>query len=141
MYSCGPLHKDEQKKYDQIESTYSSSEPIRDVILKTYRKQWIIEKGGDKRSGISVLMARHDDQDDDARLYCCFLSPLVNHIIGSEIEWKVSIPCTPVVCSRKCYTREIRIFKSVSQLFTVEEYEMTSVSEHVTTSHRGFVMI
>ena len=39
--------------------------PIRDVALKTYRKQWTIEKGGKKASGISVLRARHDDDDND----------------------------------------------------------------------------
>ena len=55
------LHMDEQKQDDQLETTYSSSVPIRDVVLKTYRKQWTIEKGNEKRSGISVLMARHDD--------------------------------------------------------------------------------
>ena len=38
--------------------------PIRDVAMKTCRKQWTIEKGGEKGSGISVLMARHDDDDD-----------------------------------------------------------------------------
>ena len=28
-------------------------------------EQWTIEKGGEKGSGISVLMARHDADDDD----------------------------------------------------------------------------
>ena len=63
MHSCGPLHMDEQRENDQLESTYSSSVPIRDVALKTYWKQWTIEKGGEKGSGISVLMAQHDDDD------------------------------------------------------------------------------
>ena len=65
MYSCGPLHMDEQRQGDQLEPTYDSSVSIRDVALKTCRKQWTIEKGGEKGSGISVLMARHDDDDDD----------------------------------------------------------------------------
>ncbi len=56
---------DEQRQDDQLEPTYSSFVPIRDVILKTCRKQWTIEKGGEKGSGISVLMARHDDDDDE----------------------------------------------------------------------------
>ena len=59
MYSFGPLHMDEQ-----LEPTYNSV-PIQDVALKIYRKQWTIEKGGGKESGISVLMARHDDDDDE----------------------------------------------------------------------------
>ena len=35
-----------------------------DVALKTYRKRWTIEKGGGRGSGRSVLMARHDDDDE-----------------------------------------------------------------------------
>ena len=37
---------------------------IRDVALKTCWKQWTIGRSGEKRSEISVLMARHDDDDD-----------------------------------------------------------------------------
>ena len=60
MYSCGPLHMDEQRQDDQVEPTYISSVPIRDVVLKTNRKQWTIGWGGDRGSGISVLIARDD---------------------------------------------------------------------------------
>ena len=31
MYSCGPLHMAEERQDDQLEPTYSSSVPIRDV--------------------------------------------------------------------------------------------------------------
>ena len=51
----------EQRQDDQLEPTYSSSVPIRDVALKTCQKQWTIEKGDEKGSGISMLMVRHDD--------------------------------------------------------------------------------
>ena len=54
---------DEQRQEDQLEPTYNSSVPIQDVALKTYKKQWTIEKGGDRGSGRSVRMARHDDDD------------------------------------------------------------------------------
>ena len=47
----------EQKQDGQLEPTYSSSVPIRDVALKT----WTIEKSGEKGLGISVVMTRHDD--------------------------------------------------------------------------------
>ena len=57
MYSCGPLHMD-----DQLEPTYSSTVPIRDVALRTYPKQWTIGRGGEKGSGISVLMAGHEER-------------------------------------------------------------------------------
>ena len=56
---------DEQRQDDQLEPIYSSSVPIHDVALKTCRKQWMIEMGDERRSGISVLMARRDDDDDD----------------------------------------------------------------------------
>ena len=55
---------DKQKQDDQLGPTYNSSVPMQDVTLKTYRKRWMIERGGRRGSGISVLMARHDDDDD-----------------------------------------------------------------------------
>ena len=39
---------DKQRQDDQLEPTYSSYVPIRDVALKTYRKQWMIERGGER---------------------------------------------------------------------------------------------
>ena len=66
MYSCGPLHIDEQRQDDQLEPTYSSSvPPIQDVTLKTCWKQGTIGRDSERGSGISVLMARRDDNDDD----------------------------------------------------------------------------
>ena len=50
---------------DQLAPTYSSSVRIRGVALRTYQKQWTIGRGGERGSGISVLMARHDDDDDE----------------------------------------------------------------------------
>ena len=55
----------EQKQDDQLEPTYSSSVPIRDVVLKTNRKQWTIGRSSKRESEISVLIVRHDDDDDD----------------------------------------------------------------------------
>ena len=56
---------DEKRQDDQLEPTYSSSVPIWDVALKSCWKKWIIEKGDEKGSGLSVLMSRYDDNDDD----------------------------------------------------------------------------
>ena len=56
---------DEKLQDDQLEPTHSSSVPIQDVVLKTYQKQWTIEKGGERGLEISVLMARRHDDDDD----------------------------------------------------------------------------
>ena len=39
MYSCGPLYMDEQRQDDQLEPKYSSSVPIRDVVLRICQKQ------------------------------------------------------------------------------------------------------
>ena len=64
MYSTGPPHMDEQKQDDQLEPTYNSFVPIPDVALKTSQKWWMIEKGGGRGSGMSVLMPWHDDDDD-----------------------------------------------------------------------------
>ena len=50
-----------------LEPTFNSSVLIQDVALKTYRKRWTIEKGGRRGSGISMLMAWHDDEDNSPK--------------------------------------------------------------------------
>ena len=50
---------DKRRQDAQLEPTHSSFVLIQDVALKTCQKQWMIEK----ESGISVLMARHEDND------------------------------------------------------------------------------
>ena len=52
---------DEQRQDNQLEPIYNSSVPIQDIALKTSREQWIIEMGGERGSGRSMLAARHDD--------------------------------------------------------------------------------
>ena len=69
MYSCGPFHMDEQRQDDQLEPTYSSSLPIQDVAMKTYRKQWTIERSGERGQGVSVPMVRRDDDDIMMQMY------------------------------------------------------------------------
>ena len=54
-----------QKQDDWLEHTYSSYVRIRDVDMKTCQKRWMIGRSGERGSGISVLAARHDDDDDD----------------------------------------------------------------------------
>ena len=51
VYSGGPLHMDEQRQDDQLEPTYNSSVPIRDMTLKTNRKWCTIERGGGRSQG------------------------------------------------------------------------------------------
>ena len=68
MYSYEPPHMAKQKQDDQLEHTYSSYVRIRDVALKTCQKRWMIGRSGERGSGISVLAARHDDDDDGLEL-------------------------------------------------------------------------
>ena len=63
MYSYGHLHMAEQKQGDQLEPTYSSSVRKWGVALRTCRKQWMIGRGDERGSGISVLTTRQDDDD------------------------------------------------------------------------------
>ena len=63
MYSYGPPYMAVQKQDDQHEHTFSSYVRIRDVVLKTCLGRWTIGRSGERGSGISVLPARHDDDD------------------------------------------------------------------------------
>ena len=70
MYSYGPPHMAEQKQDNMLEHTYSSYVRIQDVALKTSQRRWMIGRSGERGSGISMLAARHDvDDDDDERFY------------------------------------------------------------------------
>ena len=53
-----------QKQDDQHEHTFSSYVRIRVAVLKTYLGRWTIGRSGERGSGISVLPARDDDDDD-----------------------------------------------------------------------------
>ena len=74
MYSYGSPHMAAQKQDDQLERTFSSYVRIQDVVLKTYLGRWTIGRSGERGSGISVLPARYDD-DDDLIIIC--LPPVI----------------------------------------------------------------
>ena len=74
MYSYGPPHMAGQKQDDQLEHTFSSYMRTWDVALKTYRRWWTIGRSSERGSGISVLAAWHDDDDDDNTKYISFPS-------------------------------------------------------------------
>ena len=57
-----PPHMGEQKQGDQLKHTYSSYVRIQDVALKTCQRRWMIRRSGKRGSGISVLVARYDDE-------------------------------------------------------------------------------
>ena len=56
-------HMAEQKQDDQHEHTFSNYVKIRDVVQKTCQRRWTIGKSGERGSRISVIPARHDDDD------------------------------------------------------------------------------
>ena len=58
-----PPHIAGQRQDGQLEHTYSSFVRIRDVALKICQRRWTIGRSGERGSGISVLAARHDDED------------------------------------------------------------------------------
>ena len=64
MYSYGSPHMAAQKQDDQHERTFSSYVRIQVVVLKTYLGRWTIGRSGERGSGISVLPARYDDDDE-----------------------------------------------------------------------------
>ena len=53
-----------QKQDDQLERTFSSYVRIQVAVLKTYLGRWKIGRSGERGSGISVLPARYDDDDE-----------------------------------------------------------------------------
>ena len=65
-----------QKQDDQHEHTFSSYVRIRDVVLKTYQGRWTIGRSGERGSGIAVLPARDDDDDDEFMTF------------GLDLKWK-----------------------------------------------------
>ena len=92
IYSYGSPHMAAQKQDDQLERTFSSYVRIQDVVLKTYLGRWTIGRSGERGSGISVLPARYDDDDD---IYCHhviliaqFPDPLLPSIPLSHYSWQ-----------------------------------------------------
>ena len=96
IYSYGPPHIAKQKQDDQLEHTYSSYVRIRDVALKTCQKRWMIERSGERGSGIYVLAARHDDDDDDilkknwAHLFWTLLTYFKNFSLSRIIQFRIN---------------------------------------------------
>ena len=66
-----------QKQDDQLEHSYSSYMIIRDVSLKTCRRRWMIGRRGERGSGISMLAARHDDDDLFVRSWKVWRVPII----------------------------------------------------------------
>ena len=53
-----------KKQDDQHEHTFSNYVRIRDAVRNTCQRRWTIGKSGERGPEISILPARHDDDDD-----------------------------------------------------------------------------
>ena len=103
LYSYGPPHMAKQKQDDQLEHTYSSYVRIRDVAQKTCQKRWIIGRSCERGSGISVLAARHDEDDDDSLYVVTFLLLVYNTKLSTHSWWVGRIvEFTSFPCLMKC---------------------------------------
>ena len=84
MYSYGPPHMAGQKQDNQHEHTFSSYVRIQDVAMKTCQRRWMIGKSRERGSWISVLVARHDNDDIDifiiAHIYIYIYHCLLRYI-------------------------------------------------------------
>ena len=94
MYSYGPPHMAGQKQDDQHKHTFSSYVRIRDVALMTSLRRWTIGKSGERGSGISMLVAPHDDDDD---IYIRFIYIMPSNLVCDPwVSWsfyKITIIC------------------------------------------------
>ena len=59
-------HMAEQKQDDQHEHTFSNYVRIQDIVQKACQRRLTIGKSVERGSGISVIPARHHDDDDDS---------------------------------------------------------------------------
>ena len=107
MYSYGPPHMPVQKQDDQQEHTFSSYVRIRDVVLKTCLGRWTISRSGERGSGISVLPARHDD-DDDVCVWDVPRAYIYNYIWVYNNTHIYIYTCSFVVCWWEKVTRRNR---------------------------------
>ena len=92
MYSYGPPHMAGQKQNDQLKHTFNSYVRIRDVAQKTSQKRWTIGRSGERGSGISMPVARYDDDDDFRRTSKLLeINPSNRNLINEINTWTVSL--------------------------------------------------
>ena len=117
MYSYGPSHMAKQKQDDQLEHTYSSYVRIQDVALKTYQRQWMLGRSGERGSGISVLTAWHEDDDEMVSIFYkknFYLHSVnrSNNSISNNLNWHKSFLFTK-------FKRRTLLFDSLIGLYHV----------------------
>ena len=101
-----------QKQDDQHERTFSSYVRIQVVVLKTCLGRWMIGRSGERGSGISVLPARYDDDDDikfSKKLSCYEYSAYL--YITDVILYNIRVtPNSPANIENSCIQIVIKIF-------------------------------
>ena len=122
----------EQKQGDQLELTYSSFVRIRNIPQKTCQKRWTIGRSGERGSEISVLAARHSDDDDYVYIFVYktrkleivfqnkFISVLLAEQISSSLSYRVGStdipdplsPLLPIVHHPR------QVFRTASRILT-----------------------
>ena len=87
-------HMAKQKQDDQLKHTCSCYVRIQDVALKIWQRQCMIGRSGERGSGISVLAAQHDDDDDglfEIELFICIKMDLALNNLQRLICHKTQI--------------------------------------------------
>ena len=100
MYSYGPPHMAVQKQDDQLELTYSNYVRTQDVTLKTCQRRWMIGRSGKRGSGISVLAARHDDDDFYSIIIICLYKVIWLSVCLSNTNKLQAIKCFQITHKR-----------------------------------------
>ena len=130
MYSYGPPHMAEHKQDDQLEHTYSSYMRIRNVALKTCQRRWMIGRSGERGSGISVLAARHDDNNDDS-LHRVKWFQILLCSTNNSIQY-YSFVCTKLNGSKYWYVMPI-----IQSLHIVKRFQVFHIDSFICTQLNG----
>ena len=110
-YSYGPLRMDEQRLNDQREPIYNSSVPIQDVARKTCRDRWMIETGGERKSGKSDIP---------------YYSPIDGRRELERIIWFIYFPS--VLALLEIQTASFRLWNRVTQSISWKDNRYTTSS-------------
>ena len=150
MYSYGSPHMAAQKQDDQHERTFSSYVRIQVVVLKTYLGRWTIGRSGERGSGISVLPARYDDDDDELsfKIFSRFgrgtpeRKNTPPYIYIYIYIWKES--CQPSIIRGECGWKRVLARKGVAISQVGSEVIQYKEIEHVMTlwtraSNQGYI--
>ena len=121
MYSNGPPHMAVQKQDDQHEHTFSNYVRIQDAVQKTCLRRWTIGKSGERGSGISVLPARHDDDDIILYIFILYMS-------------RDSFVCSELNGFKYCYLTRIVL---LAHLYVFKYYYLTLIV-FINTHFNGF---